>query len=348
MSRNKFDYNEDLEGVRIDRNGTGHKPVMITGAAGFIGSNLVRTLLAAGKEVYAVDNLITGKMENLLPFFDNRKFHFLKVDINKPVLKDLFKNLKLGGIYHLACPTGVPNIKLMGEEMILTCSVGTTNVMEIARAHGAKVVIASSAEVYGQPLVSPQEESYTGNADPIGPRSAYEEGKRFSEAVLKMYADKYGLHAKIVRIFNTYGPGMSLSDQRIIPQLLQSVKENRNFIIYGDGSQTRTFLYVDDLVKGLMAVMQKGKAGEAYNVGGGEQITMRELAELVKKMTGSTNEIEYRPHFIEDHKMRQPSTLKAQALGWRQSVSLEDGLGAMISTLGIYERVPAKKKQVKE
>ncbi|OGF27524.1 hypothetical protein A2303_01520 [Candidatus Falkowbacteria bacterium RIFOXYB2_FULL_47_14] len=308
---------------------------LVDGGAGFIGSNLCGHLLAQGYEVFAVDNLITGKIKNISRYSHDQRFHFIEMDINDSEFPETFRNIKINEIYHLACPTGVPNIKKLGEEMINTCSRGTFNVMSLARAHGAGVVYSSSAEVYGQPEETPQSEHYTGNVNPIGPRSAYEEGKRFAESIIKMYADKYGLNAKIVRIFNTYGPGMSLSDQRVMPQFLQSIIRGKKLTIFGDGSQTRTFLYVSDLLSGLELVMKNGKPGEAYNIGGDNQITIKELAELMKKLTGYRLEVEFVPHFIEDHNHRQPAVSKAELLGWRQTVSLEEGLKRMIIANGV-------------
>lgn len=318
--------------------------VLVDGGAGFVGSNLCGALLEAGHEVFAVDNLITGKIKNISPYANNKKFHFIKMDIGDTRFRDMFKNIKLDQIYHLACPTGVPNIKILGEEMILTCSLGTLNIMGLALAHKAKVVFSSSAEVYGQPEKTPQMENYNGNVDPIGPRSAYEEGKRFAETIIKMYVDKYGLDAKIVRIFNTYGPGMSLSDQRVMPRFLRSILGGRKLRVYGDGSQTRTFLYISDLLRGLELVMEKGKAGEAYNVGGETQISIKDLGDLIRKLTGCQSEIEFAPHFIEDHSHRQPGTSRSQLLGWHPLVSLEEGLKKMIiwNGLRLAKTVPIK------
>ncbi|MFH0891951.1 MAG: GDP-mannose 4,6-dehydratase [Candidatus Falkowbacteria bacterium] len=308
---------------------------LVDGGAGFIGSNLCGRLLEKGYEVFAVDNLITGKLKNISRYSRNQRFHFIETDINDPGFPEIFQDIKINEIYHLACPTGVPNIKKLGEEMITTCSLGTLNIMSLARAQSASIVYSSSAEIYGQPEETPQNEHYTGNVNPIGPRSAYEEGKRFAESIIKMYADKYGLNAKIVRIFNTYGPGMSLSDQRVMPQFLQSIIRGKKLTIYGDGSQTRTFLYVSDLLSGLELVMKKGKPGEAYNVGGDSQITIKDLAELMKKLTGYRLDVEFVPHFIEDHNHRQPAVSKAELLGWRQTVSLEEGLKKMIAANGV-------------
>jgi len=253
------------------------------------------------------------------------------MDIVDASVIDAFQGERIDYIYHLACPTGVPNLVVLAEEMLKTCSLGTIHVLELARKHGSRVLLTSSAEAYGDPQEFPQREDYTGNVDPIGPRSAYEEGKRFSEACVATYVRKYGVSAVIVRIFNTYGPGMSLDDTRVIPQFLRNVRDKKPFKIYGDGSQTRTHLFVDDLVNGLRVVMEKGRAGEVYNTGGNTSMSIRALAELVISLTGHEAGINFQPHFIHDHAGRCPSTEKVRELGWEQHVSLEDGLRRMLA-----------------
>jgi len=309
--------------------------VLITGGAGFIGHNLIKNLLHEDAEVYAVDNFLTGKKENISGFLNNKNFHFFQLDISTQRFKKVFDGLEFDRIYHLACPTGVPNIHIMGEEMIHACSFGTFNVLDIAKKSKAKLLFSSSCEVYGQPEVFPQTEMYTGNVDHIGSRSPYEEGKRFSETILKFYTRKYNVDAKIVRFFNIYGPGMSLEDTRVLPKFFKSIKEGRSLEVYGDGSQTRTFLYIDDLLKGLEIVMDTGKSGEAYNLGTDRQISISDLAELVLKISRADSKIEYVPHFISDHKDRLPSLEKICNLGWRQSVALEDGLKKMTEYYGM-------------
>ena len=312
-----------------------NKSVLVTGGAGFIGHNLCSALLARGCRVYAVDNLITGRIKNIEPLLKNKKFHFFKLDITKPKFKKIFSHIPLKQIYHLACPTGVPNIQKFAQEMALVNSLGTINVLELARMHKAQLLFSSSCEVYGEPKVFPQSESYCGYVDPIGPRSPYEEGKRFSEALIVMYVKKYNLDARIIRIFNTYGPGMSLDDQRVIPQFLRSIVADESFIIYGNGQQTRTFLYIDDLIKGFFLVMEKGKAGEIYNLGGRQQVPIKKLANLVIKLNNYKNGVRFVPHFINDHNGRQPSLRKIKSLGWRQEISLREGLKRMLIENGL-------------
>ncbi len=310
-------------------------PVLVTGGAGFVGSSLCRVLLDMGCEVYAVDNLITGRKENIEELLTNDRFSFFELDINSPQFSEMFEDVPVRRVYHLACPTGVPNITILATEMLQTCSIGTIRVMDIAKKHNASVVFSSSCEVYGQPEVCPQPVSYTGNVSPIGPRCPYEEGKRFSESIMITYQRKYNIDAKIVRIFNTYGPRMSPSDQRVMPQFLKSILTGDTLKIYGDGMQTRTFCFVDDLVQGLLLAMYFGKPGQVFNVGGTAQITMRELAETMIELTGSKDaKIEYIPHFTEDHTNRMPDTAAIEELGWTQQVSLRDGLLQFIASRG--------------
>ena len=204
-------------------NPTNKPTILVTGGAGFIGVNLCKALLKNGLLVYCADNLITGHHQNIKPLLKNNNFNYTKLDITTPDFFHHYKDIKFNQIYHLACPTGVPNIQKLGKEMLLTCSTGTFNVMELAKKNNAQVLFTSSCEVYGQATVSPQKESYNGNVSTIGQRSPYEEGKRFAESVTTLYAKKYNLDTKIVRFFNVYGPGMNLNDQRVIPQDRKSV-----------------------------------------------------------------------------------------------------------------------------
>lgn len=317
--------------------------ILVTGGAGFIGSNLCRTLLQQGHRVVAVDNLITGKQENTLPFLHTSRFSFHRLDITDPAFVSVFEKEKFDFIYHLACPTGVPNLTLLAEEMLRTCSIGTFHVLELAKKHESRVLYASSAEVYGDPEVFPQGEDYTGNVDPIGPRSAYEEGKRFSESCVAMYVRRHAVSGVIVRIFNTYGPGMSLDDTRVIPQFIKSIRDKKPLRIYGNGSQTRAHLFIDDLIRGLLLVMEKGSAGEAYNVGSHTPMSIKNVAELLISLTGHTAGIDFQPHFISDHGGREPSVKKVRELGWEQHVTLKDGLQRMIATYLAPTTVKAEK-----
>ena len=304
------------------------KNILIAGGAGFIGSNLSKTLLSENHNIYVVDNLLTGFKENMPK--NNPRLHFYEMDITSELFYKTFQKIKLQEIYHLACATGVPNIEKLGEEMLLACSMGTKRILDLARIHNSNVIYVSSCEVYGNPKISPQKESYTGNVDCLGERSSYEEAKRFGESLVKRYVIKYNVNAKIIRPFNTYGVGMSTKDLRVIPQFLKSVKESKELCVFGDGSQTRTHLYIKDSIQGFKIVMEKGVAGDAYNLGSDRQITIKELADIVIKQTKHTKKIKFIPHFISDHNDRLPSIEKMIKLGWEQKVSLEDGLEKMI------------------
>ncbi|MEX0621848.1 MAG: NAD-dependent epimerase/dehydratase family protein [Candidatus Woykebacteria bacterium] len=308
------------------------KKVLVTGAAGFIGSNLVGRLLKESYYVVGIDNFITGEPKNIRKFSGDSNFKFIRADIvnlDAGQVEDLIHE-RFSEIYHLACPTGVPNLVTLAEEMLLTCSVGTRNILEIARKSGSKFLFTSSSEVYGDPKVFPQEESYSGNVDPIGIRSPYEEGKRLAESLVIMYVRKYGLRGKIVRVFNTYGPNMSEKDERIIPKYIQQIKKGAPLTVHGDGTQMRTFCHVADLVNGLLLVMREGKNGEPYNIGGVKEIAVKDLAQTMIRLFSSKVGISYVKRPAHDHQSRRPDLTKISSLGWSPSVGLEDGLSRLI------------------
>jgi nucleoside-diphosphate-sugar epimerase len=303
------------------------KTALVTGAAGFIGMNLCAALLSRGYAVIALDSFITSTDEHVKQFQDNIHFRFFTHDVTVPIPVTISRQFSdIGEIYHLACPTGVPNIELFGEEMITASSVGTIQMLELAKKTGAKFLYASSSEVYGDPLVSPQTESYTGNVDPLGPRSPYEEGKRFGETLVKLYVNKYNVQGKIVRIFNTYGPFMSKSDSRVIPNFLEKLKNNEALTVQGDGLQSRTFCYIDDLISGILLVLEKGISGEAYNAGSDQSITIQALAEKMCTISAKRVPIRRIQRPYHDHQQRMPALEKIKALGWMQTVSLDEGL----------------------
>jgi len=307
--------------------------ILLAGAAGQLGSNLALDLIAEGHFVTGVDNYLTGRKENIGELQKQDRFSFIEVGIESPGFLDALRG---GGafdeIYHLACPTGVPNIEKMGEEMIDACSIGTKNVLACAREHNAKLIFTSSSEVYGDPQFSPQDESYTGNVNPQGPRANYEEGKRFAETIVALFVKKYGVDARTVRLFNAYGPRMNTDDLRVVPSFLKSIVTKQPLKIYGDGSQTRTLCYSSDIIDGLKISLRNGSPGDVYNLGGDEEVTIAELAEKMLAASGSKGEIIYEPAFIEDHKQRKPSLTKIRSLGWSQKVSLEDGLKKVLQT----------------
>ncbi len=310
--------------------------ILITGGAGFLGSNMVKYLLEMGHTVTAVDNLVTGVAENVALHLQNHNFEFVKMDMCDENFVKTFSDTskyKFDRIYDFACPTGVPNIapEKLGELMLDTCTIGVRNMLLVARAHKATVFHASSAEVYGEPLVTPQSESYTGNVDSLGFRAPYEEGKRVAESYIRLYAQKYGINAKIIRFFNAYGPNYSIVDLRIIGKFITQALRGEPLTMHGDGSQNRTFCYVDDSIRGLELVMEKGVSGEAYNIGGVTTTTVREFADLVLELTGSKSPIQSTERPSHDHSGRTPDLSKITALGWKQEVSLKDGLALTIA-----------------
>lgn len=313
------------------------KTILVTGGAGFIGTNLCKKLLDQGHKVIAVDNFITSSGDNINELKKHPHFTFIRHDIIKPFPAKLMKQeVSIKEIFHLACPTGVPNLLPLGEEMLLTCSIGTRNVLELARVHKAKFLLTSSSEVYGDPEVFPQKETYTGNVDQISIRSTYEEGKRFSESLVALYVRKYKLDGKIVRIFNTYGPHMTMTDTRVIPNFINQIKKNKPLTVQGKGLQRRTFCYVTDLVDGFLTVIEKGTAGEAYNLGGDEEYTIKELAETIIKINGDPKiKISYIPRPGHDHQARRPELQKVKKLGWKQKIKLEEGLTKTLEWYGL-------------
>ncbi|OGD92373.1 hypothetical protein A2697_02705 [Candidatus Curtissbacteria bacterium RIFCSPHIGHO2_01_FULL_41_44] len=305
--------------------------ILVTGGAGFIGTNLVRSLLEQGHEVIVLDNLITGHVKNVLPFIANPRFTFIEKDIINPFVSAKNEILTVDQIYHLACPTGVNNLGSLAEEMLLTCAIGTKNVLELAKVHKTRFLFTSSSEVYGDPEVSPQKEEYTGNVDPTGFRSPYEEGKRFAESLIISYVRKYNLDATIVRVFNTYGPQMSPKDTRVIPRLLRLALTKKPLTIHGKGLQRRTFCYVDDFVKGLILVMGKGKKGQVYNLGSESEFSIIELAQIILEMTKTKSTFKFTKRPAHDHQMRLPALEKIKKLGWRPKTSLKEGLKKTIN-----------------
>lgn len=317
---------------------------LVTGAAGFLGSNLCFKLLELGYIVYGVDNFITGQCSNVKDLEQEEGFTFFEHDINSAAFVAEFKDRPVTHIFNLACPTGVPNIEPMCEEMLDTCSTGMRHVLGLTRLHNAQLLHTSTAEVYGNVEVSPQPETYNGNVNPVGERSPYEEGKRFSESLVAAHTRKYDINARIARVFNVYGPRMSIEDRRVMPHFLKKMLAGESLIIYGDGSQTRTFVYVDDLVDGLIITMDKGLKGEVYNVGGKSQNSVKEVADAMIKISGKNHEIRYVPHFISDMTGRQPDITKVATLGWEPSTTLEEGLAKFMNSYESQTESPVSLK----
>ena len=308
--------------------------VLVTGAAGFLGRNLVTSLLADGHSVTGVDTFITSDRRDLARLQAEPRFTFHELDVTADDFRALLSDVDLEAIYHLACPTGVPNNGPLGLEMLTASYEGSRAVLEAARTRLTPVAFASSAEVYGDPLVSPQTEAYTGNSDPLGPRKGYEGGKRIGETLFGLYAERYGVPAKIVRVFNTYGPGMCLDETRVIPFFVRSALTGRPVTVHGDGSQTRCHTYVDDMVRAFKLILKDGEPGRPYNVGSMTPVTVLALAELVIQVTGANVGIEHVPALSHDHKHRLPETTRVRTeLGWEPSVGLVDGLQRTIADI---------------
>lgn len=311
--------------------------VLVTGGAGCIGAALCQRLLNSGLRVTAVDNLITSDGNNLKKLNENKRFTFIKHNITKsftPANKSKLSSLDI--IYHLACPTGVSNLIPMAEDMLLTCSEGTRNILELANSSSANVVFTSSSEIYGDPEEFPQQETYNGNVSTTDARSPYEEGKRFSESLCVMYARKYGVDVKIARIFNTYGPGASPFESRVVPRFLRTALAGKPIPVTGNGTQTRTFCYVDDLIDGLMLIAKKGKRGQVYNLGSDNEISILDLAKQIICLTRSKSTIKFVPRPSHDHQRRCPNLSKIEKLGWKQKVTLKEGLKKTIASYPKY------------
>lgn len=300
------------------------KTALVLGAAGFIGSHLVDFLLAKNYTVIGVDNLVTGRMKNLAHLEGNKNFSFLEADITDASL--INKWTKLDEIYNMASPASPVDFTKRPVFILQTAAVGQTNMLELAKKTKARVLFASTSEVYGDPLAHPQVESYWGNVNPIGIRGCYDEAKRFGEAITMAYHRLHGVNTAIARIFNTYGSRMRPEDGRVIPNFFSQAQKQQSLSIYGDGKQTRSLCFVSDLVEGIYALMQH-TTHEPINIGNPREMTILELADTVKKITGNTKEYSYHPLPPDDPKQRCPNIDKAKSiLKWSPKVSLEDGL----------------------
>lgn len=300
--------------------------VLVTGGAGFIGSHLCESLLASGHEVICVDNFFTGRRSNVVHLLDNKKFELIRHDIIEPIM------LEVEQIYHLACPASPVHYQYNAIKTIKTSVLGTINTLGMAKRVKAKFLLASTSEVYGNPLVHPQREEYWGNVNPIGIRSCYDEGKRVAETLTSDYKRQVGVDAKIIRIFNTFGPRMLFNDGRVVSNFIVQALTGQPITIYGEGTQTRSFCYVDDLVRGIIATMNKQNFSGPVNLGNPYEITVRELAERVISLTGSKSELVYKPLPEDDPTRRQPDiTLAKEQLGWEPVIALEDGLKKAIA-----------------
>ncbi len=303
--------------------------ILITGAAGFLGSHLCDRLLGEGHEVVGLDNFITGNPNNLAHLAGHERFSFIRHDVSEFI----FVPGKVDAVMHFASPAspnpsspyGYVNLPI---QTMKAGALGTHNTLGVARAHGARFLLASTSEIYGDPLEHPQKESYVGHVDPIGPRSVYDEAKRFAEALTMAYHRFHGLNTAIVRIFNTYGPRMHLDDGRVVPNFLQQALKKEPLTIYGDGLQTRSFCYVDDLVNGILGLLFSGEH-EPVNIGNPVETTILQFAETINKVTQNTSGTVFKPRQrgIGDPQRRRPDISRArELLGWEPDVSLEDGV----------------------
>ncbi len=301
--------------------------ILVTGGAGFIGSHLVDRLLADGHRVTAVDNFLTGSRENLAHLDDHPRFRLVEHDMTRPLPADLAAE-PVHRVYNLASPASPRGYARLPIETLLVNAYGTHNALELARRHGARFLQASTSEVYGDPEIHPQIESYWGNVNPTGPRACYDEGKRYADALVTEYIRQEGLDARIARIFNTYGPRSAPSDGRVVPNFCIQALAGIPITIYGDGSQTRSFCYVDDLVEGLVRLMEApGLAGEIVNLGNPKEQTILEFAERILAHAGSDAGITFAPLPQDDPRRRRPDIGKAQRLlGWQPRTTLDDGL----------------------
>ena len=298
------------------------KRVMITGGAGFLGSHLADRLLEAGHEVLCVDNLFTGTKDNIAHLHSDPSFEFMRHDITFPLF------VEVDEIYNLACPASPIHYQHDPVQTTKTSVHGAINMLGLAKRLGCKILQASTSEVYGDPSVHPQSEEYWGHVNPIGPRSCYDEGKRCAETLFFDYHRQHRLPIKVARIFNTYGPRMHPADGRVVSNFIMQALKNEPITLYGDGSQTRSFCYVDDLVAGLTALMETGpEITGPINIGNPNEFTVRELAEKVIHLTNSTSKIIEAPLPQDDPKQRQPDISKAKRdLGWEPGIQLEQGL----------------------
>ena len=296
--------------------------IVITGGSGFVGSYLCEKLINDGHEVIVIDNLLTGSTENIKNLMDNENFSFVEHDVQDHIE---IEN-KVDYVLHFASAASPKAYTEHPVNTLKAGSVGTINTLGLAKKHNAEYLLASTSEVYGDPLISPQTEEYWGNVNPNGERSMYDEAKRFAEAAVATYSRSYDLKTKIVRIFNTYGPRMQLNDGRVVTNFIFQALENQNITIYGDGSQTRSFSYVEDTVRGIISLMQSNEY-DVFNIGNPNEITVLELAQKIIELTNSESEIVFESLPSDDPKQRKPDISKAKSkLSWEPQVNLEDGL----------------------
>ena len=301
--------------------------IVITGGSGFVGSYLCEKLINDGHKIIVIDNLLTGSTENINDLLNNENFSFIEQDVQDHIeIED-----KVDYVLHFASAASPKAYTEHPVNTLKAGSVGTINTLGLAKKHSAEYLLASTSEVYGDPLISPQNEEYWGNVNPNGERSMYDEAKRFAEAAVATYSRSYGLKTKIVRIFNTYGPRMQLNDGRVVTNFIVQALRNENITIYGDGTQTRSFSYVEDTVAGIISLMNSTEY-DVFNIGNPNEMTVGQLAEKIIELTDSTSEIKYLELPNDDPKQRKPDITKAKTkLNWEPKVNLDEGLAKTIT-----------------
>jgi len=303
--------------------------ILVTGGAGFLGSHLCKKLLESNNEVIALDNLFTGYKKNIDELFAYKNFDFIEHDITSPI------NLKIDAIFNLACPASPEKYQIDPVQTMKTSVMGSINMLELALQNKARILQSSTSEIYGDPKISPQEESYWGNVNPIGIRSCYDEGKRAAETIFNDYHSQHKVDIRIARIFNTYGPKMSASDGRVVSNFIVQALQNKNLTVYGTGKQTRSFCYVDDLIDGLIALFQVEKIHTPVNLGNPDPINMLDLAKEIIKITESNSNLIYKDLPDDDPVDRLPDITKAnQLLNWEPKINRKTGL---ISTIKYFK-----------
>ncbi|MAG59872.1 NAD-dependent dehydratase [Candidatus Woesebacteria bacterium] len=312
------------------------KQTLVAGGAGFVGSHLCENLINHGWKVLCVDNLITGSLENIQTLRKNKNFSFVKADISKPI-SGILKMGKYSLVFHLASPASPVKYTQYPIETILANTQGTQNLLELCRKKKAAFLFASTSEIYGNPEIHPQPETYWGNVNPIGPRSCYDESKRLGETFTMLYHKKYGVDARIIRIFNTYGPRMQNEDGRVIPNFINQALSGADITVYGRGSQTRAFCYVSDLVEGIRrAATRRGTNGVVFNLGNPKEFTILELVKIVKELTQGESKVVHKALPQDDPVRRKPIIRKAKSvLNWEPKISLRGGL---VPTIDYFAR----------
>ncbi len=303
------------------------KRILVTGGAGFLGSHLCRKLVNDGNYVICMDNLYTGKMSNIEDLLDNKNFEFIKHDVTKRI------NLKVDQIYNAACPASPPAYQKSPTYTVKTCFLGVMNMLDLAKKNNATMLQFSTSEIYGDPEVHPQTEDYRGNVNPIGIRACYDEGKRVGETLMFDYFREFGSKIKVIRIFNTYGPNMDINDGRVVSNFITQALKGEDITIYGDGTQTRSFCYVDDLIESIVKMMNSDESfAGPVNLGNPGEFTMLELANLIIKLTKSKSKIVFKELPSDDPTKRKPNiSLAKEKLGWEPKINLEKGLKKTIA-----------------